>query len=83
MLCGDAELNPGPRQNTAKNPSLEPYSIAAHIFGKLILFKAYNSVYKFHVVYLSETYFDSNILPDDGDLEVPGYNIVCSIICQI
>ena len=27
---------------------------------------------------LSETYLDLNILPDDSNLEVPGYNFVCS-----
>ena len=32
---------------------------------------------------LSETYLDLNILPDDSNLEVPGYNFVCSYIFQI
>ena len=27
---------------------------------------------------LSETYLDSNILPDDSNLEIPGYNLVRS-----
>ena len=53
-------------------------SIAAHNFAKLVLLKAYNSVHKFDIICLSETYLDSNILPDNSNLEIPGYNLVRS-----
>ena len=75
LLCGDVELNPGLKQNTAKK---NLNSIAAHNFAKLALLKAYNLIHKFDVICLSEIYLDSNILPDDSNLEIPGYNLVCS-----
>ena len=53
-------------------------SIAAHNFAKLVLLKSYNSVHKFDIICLSETYLDSNILPDDSKLKIPGYNSVHS-----
>ena len=53
-------------------------SIAAHNFAKLVLLKSYNSVHKFEIICLSETYLDSNILPDDSKLKIPGYNSVHS-----
>ena len=55
---------------------LEPLSIAAHNFAKLVLLKAYYSVHKFDIICLSEMYFDSNILPDDSNLKIPYYNLV-------
>ena len=81
LLCGDVELNPGPKQNTAKKFSICHWnlnSIAAHNVAKLVLLKAYNSIRKFDIICLSETYLDSNILPDDNNLEVSGYNLVRS-----
>ena len=53
-------------------------SKAAHNFAKLVLLKAYNSSHKFDIICLSETYLDSSILHDDGNLEIPGYNLVRS-----
>ena len=77
LLCGDVELNPGPKQkNTICHWNLN--SIAAHNFAKLVLLKAYNSVHKFDIICLLQTYRDSNILPDDSNLEIPGYNLVRS-----
>ena len=75
------EPNPEPKQNTAKKISICHWnltSIAVHNFAKLVLIKAYNSVHKFERICLSETYLDSNILPDDSNLEIPGYNLVRS-----
>ena len=71
LLCGDVELNPGPKQNTAKKFSICHWnlnSITAHNFAKLVLLKAYDSVHKFDVICLSEMYLDSNIVPDDSNL---------------
>ena len=81
LLYGDVELNRGPKQNTAKKISICHWilnSIAAHNLAKLVLLKVYNSVHKFDIICLSETYLDSNILPDDGNLEIPGYNLMLS-----
>ena len=81
MLCGDVELNPGPKKNTAKKFSTchwNPNSIVAHNFVRLVLLKASNSIHKFDIICLSETYLDLNILSDDSNLEIPGYNLVRS-----
>ena len=81
LLCGDVELNPRPNQNTAKEPSICHWnlnSVAAHDFAKLVLFKAFNSIHKFDIICLSEIYLDSSVLCNDSNLEVPGYNLVCS-----
>ena len=43
LLCGDIELNPGLKQNTAKKFSICQWnlnSIAAHNFAKLVFLKA-------------------------------------------
>ena len=79
LLCGDVKLNPGPKQNTAKKLChWNLNSIAANNFAKLVLLKVYNSVHKSDIICLSETYLDSNILPDDSNLEIPDYNLVRS-----
>ena len=52
--------------------------MAAHNFAKLVIFKACNSIHKFDIILLSETYIDSNILPDDSNLKILGYNFVGS-----
>ena len=81
LLCGDVELNPELNQNTAKKLSICRWnvnSIAAHNFAKLVLLKAFNSIHKFDIICLSETYLDSSILHNDSNLEIPGYNSVRS-----
>ena len=81
LLCGDVEINPGPKQNTAKKITICHWnlnSIAAHNFAKLVLLKAYNSVHKFDIICLSKMFLDSNILSDGNNLKIPGYNLVRS-----
>ena len=81
FLCGDTELNPGPKQSTAKKFTICHWnlnSIAAHNFVKLVLIKACNSVHKFDIMCSLETYLDSNILPDDSNFKIAGYNLVRS-----
>ena len=43
-----------------------------------MLFKAYITAHKIDIIYLSETYPDSSIKSDNDNLEIPGYNLVCS-----
>ena len=69
LLCGDAELNSGPKKNIVKKVSICHWklnSVAAYNFAKLILLKAYKSIHKFDIICLSETYLHSNILPDNS-----------------
>ena len=61
LLCSDVDLNPGSNQNSAKKLSICHWnlnSLAAHNFAKLILLNALNSIRKFDLVCLSETYLD-------------------------
>ena len=43
-----------------------------------ISFKSYNSLHKFDIICLFETYLDSNTPLHDGNLEISGYTLVCS-----
>ena len=81
LLCGDVELKPGPNQNTAKKLSIchgNHNSIVSHNFVKLVLLKPYNSIHKFDIICLSETYLDSSILHDHSNLEISRYDLVRS-----
>ena len=42
------------------------------------LLKAYITANKMDVICLLETYLDSSIKSDNDNLEIPGYNLVCS-----
>ena len=46
------------------------------MFAKVSLQSAYISVQKFDIIYLSETYLNSEIPSDEENLELAGYNLV-------
>ena len=76
---GDIEQNPGPKPNSCECLSICHWnlnSISAHNFIKLSLLRAYTSTNKIDIKCLSETYLDSSISSDSGNLELPGYNLV-------
>ena len=78
-ICGNAELNPGPKRNAAQTLSICHWnlnSICAHNFAKLSPLRAYVSVHKFDRICLSETYLDFSI--DDETLEISGYYLIRS-----
>ena len=50
--------------------------MTAHYYAKLSVLKAYIADYKFDIVFISETYLDSSIISDDGNLEILGYNLI-------
>ena len=56
--------------------SLDFNSILAHNFIKLSLLRAYILTNKFDIICLSETYLDSSISCNDGNLKVSGYTLV-------
>ena len=61
LLFGDVDLNPEPKQNTARKFSIYYWnlnSIAAHNFVKMVLLKAYNLIYKFDITCLWKRYLD-------------------------
>ena len=78
-LSGDIEENPGPKPKSCQSLSICHWnlnSISAHNFCKLSLLQAYNSIHKYDIICLSETYLNSSILYDDDNLEFPGYNLI-------
>ena len=81
-LSDDIEINPGPVQkNQNKSFSICHWnlnSITAHGYAKVSLLKAYITAHKMDIICLSETYLDSTIQLDNDNLEIPGYNLVCS-----
>ena len=80
-LSGHVEVNPGPIRKPNEALSICHWnlnSISADNFAKLHLLKAYVTVHKFDIIYLSETYLDSSIPFDDSNLEIPDYNLIRS-----
>ena len=77
QLSGDIELNPGP--NSCKSFVICHWnlnSITSHNFIKVSLLTAYNSINKFDIILLSETYLNSETLSNDENLNIPGYNLI-------
>ena len=71
---GDIGVNPGP---VRKNPKFScchwnVNSILAH--DKLSLIKSYNTVQKYDIICISETFFDS--LANESFLLIPGYHLL-------
>ena len=79
QLSGEIELNPGPKPNSCKSFSIchgNLNSITSHNFIKVSLLTAYNSIHKFDIICLSETYLNSETLSNDENLHIPGYNLI-------
>ena len=73
----DIEPNPGPRKQKPNYFSVchcNLNSLIAHTFSKLIQLQAYNSIYKYDFICLSETYPDSST--PDNLIEIEGYKII-------
>ena len=79
QLRDDIELNPGPKPNSCKSVSIcyrNLNSITSRNFIKVSLLMAYNSIYNFDIICLSETYPYSERLSNDENLNVPSYNLI-------
>ena len=77
--CGDIKENPGPMPKSCDCLPVCHWnlnSISAHKFIKLSLLRAYISINKIDIIYLSEIYLGSSISSDDVNLELPRYNLV-------
>ena len=80
-LSGDVEVNPGPKKKVKEYLSICHWnlnSISAYDYSKLFLLNSYNSLHKFDIICLSETYLDSNTPLNDDNLEISGYTLVRS-----
>ena len=77
-LSGDIELNPGLKPISLKCYSIcqcDLNSIACHDFLKVKLLAAYNVMHKFDILYISESYLNSETLSNDDNLNIPGYDM--------
>ena len=73
LLSGDIELNPGPHiENCVRFFHWNLNSICARNSTKVSLIEAYNSVYKYDVIALSETMLDSSV--SDEDIYIKGFS---------
>ena len=77
LLSGDIELNPGPKRYfNLKVCHWNLNSLPSHNFAKLTSLQAYNTLHKFDIICISETYLDSSISINDTDLNLDGYKII-------
>ena len=51
-------------------------SLLAYDCVKVTSLEAYNSVFKYEFLYISETYFDSTISSDKNNLNISGYKLI-------
>ena len=77
MLRRDVEVNPGTKRK-AKTGRLFLNSISTYNYCKLFFLNSCNSLHKFDIICLSETYFDSNTPLDEDNLEISSYMLVHS-----
>ena len=76
LFSGDIENNPGPKRNLSNHFTICHWnlnSISAHNLAKVQRLEAYLAVHKFHIVCLSETYWNFSFPFDDDNLDIPGY----------
>ena len=80
LLHGDVETNPGP--NKKRKPFTSCHwnviSLTAHNMVILSSIAAYNTIHKYDVIWISETYLDSSVRTDDKDILINGYNLICA-----
>ena len=79
-ICG-VEENPRPKLNSCDSFSIlhgNLKSISRHNFLKMSFLCAYIFINKSDNTLLSETYLDLIVSPGDNNLELLGYNVVCT-----
>ena len=74
LYYGDIEVNHGPKRKLSKLPCChwDVNSILAH--NKLSLIIAYNTVQKFDIISILETYLNSSV--NENLLLIPGYHLL-------
>ena len=80
FVCGDIELNPGPKNRDSCYNFLICHwnlnSITVHNFVKVNLLQAYNAIHDFDMICLSESYLDSSVSSDNDNLYIKDYKLV-------
>ena len=81
LLANDVHPHPGPISNKTRHFSVSFWnanSISAHNFSKIDLVKSYNSIYKYDMICIAETFLDSSFLSNDERLHLDGYELIRS-----
>ena len=80
LLCnGDVESNPRPKKNKEFSFSCCHWnvnSLLAHDCAKVTSLEAYNSVFKYDFICISETYLCSTISSENNNLNISGHNLI-------
>ena len=78
LLHGDIKANPGPNKKYKSITCCHwiVNSLTAHNILKLSSIAAYNCIYKYDFICISETYLDSSVQSDDRDISINGYNLI-------
>ena len=80
FISGDVELNPGPNKtNSSCKFSVCHWnlnSLAARNFEMVGLLEAFNTINKFDIICVSESYLDSTFSSDNEDIDIKGYKLV-------
>ena len=81
ILCGDIETNPGPYNENNQTISVCHWNlngIAAYNYIKHSLLEAYNALYNYDIICISETFLDSSHSDRDHSLNLEGYELIRS-----
>ena len=76
LFNGDTEFNPGPKKTEGSLSCCHcnVNSLLAHDRAKVTSLEAYNSVFKYDFICISETYLDSIISSDNKNLNISRNN---------
>ena len=77
-MSGDIKINPEPKPSSCNTFSICHWNLnstSTHKFIKLSVLRVYISIHNFDILYLSESYIDSNIFSIDSNLIIPGYDL--------
>ena len=77
ILHDDIESNPGPKKKEQIYFSLCHWNMNSLVADKKIsLLAAYNSIYRYDIICISESFLDSTISDDDNIFHMEGYNLI-------
>ena len=79
LQCGDIESKPDPRCKYSQcfnfcHQNLN--SFPSHNYSKVPLLQAFNTMHRFDLICLSETYLETSISIDEGSLIIDGYKLI-------
>ena len=80
FMLEDVQLNPGPNKNNSSRKFSVCHwnlnSLATHNFEQVGALEAYNTINKFDIICVSESYLDSTFSTDSKDINIKGYKLV-------